>query len=142
MAATRDGAIARARTGFDDGSFIERLRALVGVPTESQPPLHKDFASSSPHPNGRQSARAEFGVAHGMPDVPVPEEFLDQAGVHALVGEEVAGGMTQHVRVGIDIEPSFQTSLTHDVGQSVGRQSATSLGDEHIRAVSILPQCP
>ena len=41
MAATREGAIARARTGFDDGSFIERLRALVAVPTESHPPLRK-----------------------------------------------------------------------------------------------------
>ena len=40
-AATREGAIARARTGFDDGSFIERLRALVAVPTESHPPLRK-----------------------------------------------------------------------------------------------------
>ena len=41
MAATREGTIARARMGFDDGSFIERLRALVAVPTESQPPLRK-----------------------------------------------------------------------------------------------------
>jgi hypothetical protein len=38
MAATREGAIARARTGFDNGSFIERLRALMAVPTESHPP--------------------------------------------------------------------------------------------------------
>jgi acetylornithine deacetylase/succinyl-diaminopimelate desuccinylase-like protein len=41
MAATREGAIARARTGFDDGIFIERLRALVAVPIESDPPLRK-----------------------------------------------------------------------------------------------------
>ena len=41
MAATREDTIARARTGFDDGSFIERLRALVAVPTESHPPLRK-----------------------------------------------------------------------------------------------------
>src|SRR5271165_1973217 len=41
MAATREGAIAHARAGFDDGSFIERLRALVAVPTESHPPLRK-----------------------------------------------------------------------------------------------------
>src|SRR4051794_9165265 len=41
MTGTRDGAIVRARMGFDDGSFIERLRALVAIPTESNPPLRK-----------------------------------------------------------------------------------------------------
>jgi len=41
MAGTREGAIARARKGFNDSSFIERLRALVTVPTESHPPLRK-----------------------------------------------------------------------------------------------------
>jgi acetylornithine deacetylase/succinyl-diaminopimelate desuccinylase-like protein len=41
MTGTRDGAIVRARMGFDDGSFIERLRALVAVPTESHPPRRK-----------------------------------------------------------------------------------------------------
>ena len=41
MTGTRDGAIVRARMGFDDGSFIERLRALVAIPTESHPPRRK-----------------------------------------------------------------------------------------------------
>ncbi len=34
----RAEAIAKAQASFDDGSFIERLRALVAVPTESQMP--------------------------------------------------------------------------------------------------------
>jgi acetylornithine deacetylase/succinyl-diaminopimelate desuccinylase-like protein len=38
---TRDGAIARAQQLFDDGSFLDRLTALVAVPTESHPPEHK-----------------------------------------------------------------------------------------------------
>lgn len=41
MTATRDGAIKRARGYFTDGSYLARLRALVAVPTESFPPLHK-----------------------------------------------------------------------------------------------------
>lgn len=45
---------------------------------------------SLPHPHHSQSAWAEFGVAHSMPNVPVSEELLDQAGVHSLIGEGVA----------------------------------------------------
>jgi acetylornithine deacetylase/succinyl-diaminopimelate desuccinylase-like protein len=41
MAPTRDGAIARAHAGYDDGRFLQRLSALVAVPTESHPPGRK-----------------------------------------------------------------------------------------------------
>lgn len=41
MDATRDGAIRRAQEGYDNGCFLERLRELVAVPTESHPPDHK-----------------------------------------------------------------------------------------------------
>jgi acetylornithine deacetylase/succinyl-diaminopimelate desuccinylase-like protein len=41
MAGSRQGAIARAQSYFDDGSYLQRLRALVAVPTESHPPEHK-----------------------------------------------------------------------------------------------------
>ena len=60
-----------------------------------------------PHPHRRQSAWAEFSVADGVPNIPMAEEFLDQAGVHALVGEEVARRVPQHVRVSIDIQAGF-----------------------------------
>lgn len=38
MRGSRDGAIGRARRGFDDGSFLARLGPLVAVPTESTNP--------------------------------------------------------------------------------------------------------
>jgi acetylornithine deacetylase/succinyl-diaminopimelate desuccinylase-like protein len=38
--ATRNGAIARALTFFDDGSFRDRLAALVAIPSTSQEPAH------------------------------------------------------------------------------------------------------
>ncbi|UFN51151.1 M20/M25/M40 family metallo-hydrolase [Roseomonas sp. OT10] len=41
MTGTREGALERARGLFDDGSFLDRLAALVAVPTESNPPEHK-----------------------------------------------------------------------------------------------------
>ncbi|MFT8246111.1 M20/M25/M40 family metallo-hydrolase [Roseomonas sp. BN140053] len=41
MSGTRDGAVRRAQQLFDDGSFVERLRQLVAVPTESHPPQRK-----------------------------------------------------------------------------------------------------
>lgn len=36
MAASRDGAVARARSRIEDGSFLEDLRRRVAIPTESQ----------------------------------------------------------------------------------------------------------
>lgn len=41
MGGSRDAAIARAQASFDDGRFLQRLRALVAVPTESHPPGRK-----------------------------------------------------------------------------------------------------
>jgi acetylornithine deacetylase/succinyl-diaminopimelate desuccinylase-like protein len=42
MPGDRDAAIERARSVFDDGSFVERLAGLVGYPTESQVPSRRD----------------------------------------------------------------------------------------------------
>ena len=42
MTGTRAAAIARAQTTFDDGGFLEALRRLVAVPTESHPPGRKN----------------------------------------------------------------------------------------------------
>ncbi|MBR0667006.1 M20/M25/M40 family metallo-hydrolase [Roseomonas hellenica] len=38
MGGSRDAAIERAHASFDEGRFLERLRQLVAVPTESHPP--------------------------------------------------------------------------------------------------------
>src|SRR4051812_17318126 len=38
MSGHRAGAVARAHEAFDDGSYLERLRQLVAIPTESQVP--------------------------------------------------------------------------------------------------------
>jgi len=41
MSGTRDGALARATTAFDNGAFLDDLRAWVAVPTESQEPARR-----------------------------------------------------------------------------------------------------
>lgn len=72
MTGTRDGAITRARTEFDDGAFIERLRALVAVPTESHPPLHK--ADLEHYCHGVLGPMiAELGFQNQVLDNPRPE---------------------------------------------------------------------
>jgi hypothetical protein len=38
MTGTREGAIARAHARFDSGAYLENLRRLVALPTESQMP--------------------------------------------------------------------------------------------------------
>jgi acetylornithine deacetylase/succinyl-diaminopimelate desuccinylase-like protein len=42
MPGNRDAAIDRARSVFDDGRFVERLRELVAYPTESQVAARRD----------------------------------------------------------------------------------------------------
>jgi acetylornithine deacetylase/succinyl-diaminopimelate desuccinylase-like protein len=51
--ATREGAIARVQGAFDGGDYLEKLRRLVAVPTESQlpdsgPSLHRYCAETMP----------------------------------------------------------------------------------------------
>lgn len=41
MNQSRQAAIERAQASFDDGTFLDRLRILVAVPTESHPPEHR-----------------------------------------------------------------------------------------------------
>jgi acetylornithine deacetylase/succinyl-diaminopimelate desuccinylase-like protein len=38
---TRDQAIARALSGFDEGKFRDRLASLVAIPSTSQDPAHR-----------------------------------------------------------------------------------------------------
>src|SRR5579863_7137170 len=71
MVATREGAIARARVGFDNGRFIERLRTLVAVPTESHPPLRKQELERYCH-DVCGPMIAELGFATQVLDNPDP----------------------------------------------------------------------
>lgn len=71
MAGTRNGAIARAHDCFDGGAYLDRLRALVAVPTESQlperlPDLRRYCAETLP------PLLDGMGFAHQVLDNPEP----------------------------------------------------------------------
>ena len=55
--------------------------------------------TTSVRPKPLESLGAEFRIAHGMRDVPVPEILLDGARVVTVVGELEPGRMAQHVRM-------------------------------------------
>ena len=46
-----------------------------------------------------------FGVAHRVLDVAVPKVSLQRSGIVSLIGERIATGMPEHVRV--RLEPKF-----------------------------------
>ena len=56
-------------------------------------------SSGSIHPEIFEPVRSQLSVAGGVLDVPVTEVMLDRAGIPSVVGQLVAGRMTQHVRV-------------------------------------------
>ena len=55
-------------------------------------------------PESLESIRCEVGVPHGVRDVPVTEVVLEGSSVVALVGELVAAGVPQHVRVDGEVQ--------------------------------------
>jgi hypothetical protein len=57
-------------------------------------------------PKSLESLRAEFRIAHSVRDVPMPEILLDRASVMAFVGQLVASGVPEHVRM--DREGEFR----------------------------------
>lgn len=61
---SRQAAIARAHASFDDGTFLDRLRTLVAVPTESHPPGHRaDLIRYCTEVLGPMVEREGFSVA-------------------------------------------------------------------------------
>ncbi len=72
MTATRADAIARARSYFADGSYLDRLRQLVAVPTESHPPNHKTDLEHYCH-NVLGPMIGELGFSRLVLDNPLPQ---------------------------------------------------------------------
>jgi hypothetical protein len=47
----------------------------------------------------------KLGVAHRMPDIPMPEITLNRSGVGAVIGQLVAGRVPEHVGVHLQRQP-------------------------------------
>ncbi len=57
-------------------------------------------------PKSLEPLRTELGIAHCVRDIPMPEVLLDRARVVPFVGELVAGGVPEHMRM--DREGQFR----------------------------------
>jgi len=95
---------------------------------------------ASAHPHGPQAGSSKLRVAHGVADVAVPQELLDETGVRARVGQHVAGAVPQHVGVGVEADVSLPGGARDDAGDHVRAQHAAPLRDEHERAGAVLLQ--
>ena len=77
-----------------------------------------------------EPCRIGGGVADGVLDVAVAEVVLDQPGVRALVGQGVAAGVAQHVRVGGQGQPGPLAAPAHRQPRGLAAQGAAPLADE------------
>jgi len=111
MTGSRAGAIERARQYFDDGSYLDRLRDLVAVPTESHPPEHKADLERYCHAVLGPMI-AELGFATQVLDNPLPQHGPVLLGTRIedpakptvlLYGHgDVVRAMTERWRQGLD----------------------------------------
>ncbi|HEX4261587.1 MAG TPA: M20/M25/M40 family metallo-hydrolase [Acetobacteraceae bacterium] len=96
---TRDGAIARARSFFDNGGFAERLATLVAIPSTSQDPGHEADVRRY----------LEIGIRH----------WLDRMGFSVAIHDNPEPGfgpiLTAERREGADLP----TVLTYGHGDTV-----------------------
>ena len=58
------------------------------------------------------------------------ESSLDRPGVVTLVGERVAAGVPEHVRMGLQFEASADRGGLDHPGKARGRERRTTLADE------------
>ena len=86
--------------------------------------------------------RAQFGVAHRMPDVLVAEIGLDGPGVGAIVGKLVPTGMPQHVRMDLEAELCLVAQPLDHLLEAVHRDRCLALTHEQVRGRTHLPLQP
>lgn len=111
MAGTREGAIARAQASFDEGRFLERLRTLVAVPTESHP-LGRKAELEHYARDVLPAMVAPLGFSSRLLENPLPEHGPVMLATRTedpalptilLYGHgDVVRGMPEHWRAGLD----------------------------------------
>ena len=87
-----------------------------------------------------EPARRQVPIACGVLNISMPEVWLDRPGVLSVVGQFVAGCMTQHVRVKLDAR--LPSGASYDLSHRMRRQRSLTLTHEHIGSARILPLQP
>jgi hypothetical protein len=66
-----------------------------------------------------------------MLDIPVAKVSLQGSGVVPLIGERVAAGMAQHVRMGFEAKTRLSASPFNHAGEACGAEGRPTLRCEH-----------
>jgi hypothetical protein len=70
------------------------------------------------------------------------EVVLDGSCVLSVVCELVAGGVAQHVRVNLELEPSLPPGTADDFAGRVGRKRGLALADEDVGRIGVIALQP
>ena len=98
------------------GHPVSRARASRKM--QSLPCASMCGASASPEI--LEPRRRQFGVAHRVLDIAVPEVGLQRARVVPLVGQGVAAGVPEHVRVRLEAELGLDPRSLDHAGEASG----------------------
>jgi hypothetical protein len=81
---------------------IRTARLAARKPLHGSSSRPSDVSGTLTPPEVLEPRRGQFGIAHRMLDVAVPEIRLQSSRVMSPVGKPIAAGVPQHVRVGFE----------------------------------------
>ena len=100
-------------------------------------PLRNYFCDLLP-PEILEPRRGQFGVADGVLDVTVAQVGLQGARIVALVGQRVAAGVSEHVRMRLETQLGLRACTLDHAGEAGrGKWGATFRG-EHEGGLGLL----
>ena len=108
--------------------FVNRSTALRRLPFTTS----AEWQRSVP-PKLLEPIRCQRGVCHGVLDIFVPEVVLDCPRVAAIVGELVAAGMAQHVRMNLEREAGLDAKPSDHPTKAADGEWRPAFGHEHVR---------
>ena len=79
-------------------------------------------------PEVLEAGRRQFGIAHRVLDVAVPEVSLQRASIDAVIGELEATGVSQHVRVHWETESGCNAKPRDHLAKARRRERRAALG--------------
>ncbi len=81
----------------------------------------------------------QFSISSGVLDVAMAQIMLDRPCVLSVVGEFVAGGVAQHVRVDRKLDAGPPSGPPDDLPHRIGGERRLALADEHVSCIRIVP---
>ncbi len=139
--ASRDGALARALTGFDTGGFRDRLAALVAIPSTSQDPAHagdvRRYLTDAIQPWLRRmgfTAEIHPNPEPGFGPILFAErlEGPDRPTILTYAHGDTVLGLDEQWRPGLS-----PWTLTEDAGRWYGRGSADNKGQHALNLTAL-----